>query len=171
MGVDALFGVVPKEDLSNKEVLELSYRLAEAIGYDYFFIDRENGIHAITKQDDGSLRVNAVFRYYGPGYERGPWPLIAGVLEWLRRNIDGTVVYGDDSSYKFIEVTDEFMDEMWSYFAEKGHHDYFHYGATGKVMCDFCRKPMTPVGWSYGKTLWLCHGCGYKTETEGVDDI
>lgn len=41
--------------------------------------------------------VHVLWCYYGPGYERGPWPQIRRMIEWLWANTEGDVCYGGDT--------------------------------------------------------------------------
>ncbi len=63
--------------------------------------------------------------YYGPGYERGEWPKIAAVLEFLRRRLrPAQIWYGRDDMGRLQEVTAEFLDQMWEHWAENGGRPY-----------------------------------------------
>ncbi len=63
--------------------------------------------------------------YYGPGYERGDWPELAAIIEYLRHRLNGvTVWYGDDASDVVRETTRTLLDEMWAYWATHGSRPY-----------------------------------------------
>lgn len=64
-------------------------------------------------------------RYYGPGYERGNWPLIYGAIRLMRVAFPSCrVFYGSDSTDDGIECTDTFLDEMWAHFLGPNGDDY-----------------------------------------------
>lgn len=73
---------------------------------------------AVRDDDDdtpkgATHRLSSITRYYGPGYERGPWPVICGDL--LRTMSDPdveTVWYGNDYG-----AMDEITFEIWSEFS------------------------------------------------------
>ena len=72
------------------------------------------------------LRVRLESAYYGPGYERGYWPEVAAVLEFLRRRLPGgRVWYGRDDSDWVREVTAESLDALWAHWAEHGGKPYY----------------------------------------------
>ncbi len=63
--------------------------------------------------------------YYGPGYERGYWPEIAAILEFMRRRVpDSRVWYGADAGDLVQEVLDSWISEMWDYWAVHGGRPY-----------------------------------------------
>lgn len=67
-------------------------------------------------------------RYYGPQYERGPWPTIASALLLLYCNpdVDKVWYYGDDSDPK--EFTPEHLRDMNEYWIRYGNAPYRSFG-------------------------------------------
>lgn len=59
------------------------------------------------------IEVNTGMRYYGPGYERGDWPTIAGAILCLRAALPlgCRVFYGGDTTDDGPEATDELLAE------------------------------------------------------------
>ena len=74
-----------------------------------------------------SPRVNVctMSRYYGPGYERGPWPDIYGAIRTLQAAFpEAKVFYGGDTSDDGIECTGEYLAEIWEHFLGPHGNDY-----------------------------------------------
>lgn len=71
------------------------------------------------------IQANPCSPFYGPGYERGDWPILAAIIEFLRRRIpDSRVWYGDDCSGTVNETTDAWMKWMWDHWAIHGGRPY-----------------------------------------------
>ncbi len=74
----------------------------------------------------GIYQVELNSPYYGPDYERGYWPQIAAVLEFLRRRLpEAKVWYGRDDGDWVKQVTDESLNAMWDHWAENGGRPYY----------------------------------------------
>ena len=54
-----------------------------------------------------TLEVRTLMRYYGPGYERGHWPDIKAMGDWLANTLGDSaeVRYGGDSADEWDELT------------------------------------------------------------------
>lgn len=64
----------------------------------------------------------SLWRFWGPGYERGSWLNISSVLMVASQQIDMTrqaLFYGNDcrDPETFNQVTAEFMREMWAHYS------------------------------------------------------
>lgn len=71
------------------------------------------------------VTVDTMARYYGPGYERGPWPDIYGAIRTLQAAFpEAKVFYGGDTSDDGIECTDEYLAEIWEHFLGPHGDDY-----------------------------------------------
>ena len=71
------------------------------------------------------IEAHPITAYYGPGYERGYWPELATIIEFLRRRVpDSRVWYGEDCSGKVSETTEQWMSNMWDYWAANGGRPY-----------------------------------------------
>lgn len=68
-------------------------------------------------------------RFYGPGYERGRWPVIAGMLSLLGTLFpDSEIFYASDAAWSHVgtvadggvefaeHVTIEWLRDMWNYY-------------------------------------------------------
>lgn len=72
------------------------------------------------------IEVSTACAYYGPGYERGEWPMISSILKFLRERLpDSLVVYGPDSGEDVEVVNDEFLLKMWRYWNNYGTEPYY----------------------------------------------
>ena len=69
--------------------------------------------------------VDTPWRYYGPGYERGPWPKIASVLINLLANKDiETVWYFGDCYDEGDPFTLEMLEQYTRHFIEHENRPY-----------------------------------------------
>lgn len=191
MGVDVNMLATTTASLSEQDVRNLSYRLCEAFGYETFWLDVKAGQFAlsIVKPDDypcewlplearttcqaGTiLIVNQGWRYYGPGYERGPLPTILAVAEWLTRN--GLQVWYGSDSHSSVSLLDAVAkEELWNHFAKNGGEPYRSGfgGRDPKLDCPYCINPMRVTTWGpYEQRSYVCPGCGYACtrSPEGV---
>ncbi len=153
MGVDAVMIVRLTEHPSDRTVQQWSYRLAEAVGADHFFVDDDDAaiakavakgrpprraLNLCTPEDysyslrgmdseDGSshLDVSLGGRFYGPGYERGdPWVYLA-VAEWVERNLpNATVFYGGDSDTHLDPFDRPAREALVAHWATHGGRPY-----------------------------------------------
>ncbi len=76
---------------------------------------------------DGGFAIHGVMRYYGPGYERGQWPTIAGVLTAVQHMYpECEIRYGSDADDidGMKAVTPDFMAQMWRYWLSDAGHEY-----------------------------------------------
>lgn len=82
----------------------------------------------VSRDDYGTVEVDCgSARYWGPGYERGPWPQIAGWIEAARAAFPGHVIrYGgdlvDDTEGQVMD--DEAMSRFWAHWRSPHFHDY-----------------------------------------------
>jgi hypothetical protein len=65
-----------------------------------------------------------VWRYWGPGYERGPWFDIAGVLMTAMEMTKLETRYGSDSDDEPAIMTPERLAEYWAHFVGPNGNDY-----------------------------------------------
>lgn len=71
-------------------------------------------------------KVENSWRYYGPGYERGPWPEIAATLLYLMAapNVDGVWYDGDSAdSPEAFDVSR--LDEINDHWLRHGTRPYY----------------------------------------------
>ena len=106
----------------------------ELTAVEEFFNARSNigyAAEAVLTVDDEEwfssprVTVDTMSRYYGPGYERGPWPDIYGAIRVLQAAFpEAKVFYGGDTSDDGIECTDEYLAEIWEHFLGPHGNDY-----------------------------------------------
>lgn len=132
----------------------------------------QDGPAIVAEPGEQLIRVHMWSRYYGPGYERGDWPFIRGVAEFLEVAIPGAEVwYGGDSSGVCAQPLGEAARaEMTAYWLNQGHEAYrASFGTfrqSGAQTCAFCGdKPMHDTGGGGDRTFWHCDGCGLKRIT------
>ena len=76
-------------------------------------------------QKGSTHEVDQVWRYYGPGYERGPWPRIAAVLLTLMASEDvETVWYYGDCKDGDEPFTPERLEQYNKHYIENADRPY-----------------------------------------------
>lgn len=72
--------------------------------------------------DGATHEVDQCWRYYGPGYERGPWPSIAAVLMELHASPDvETVWYFGDCNDSDEPFTPQRVQEFNAHYMAEGN--------------------------------------------------
>jgi hypothetical protein len=114
MGIDA---VIRFESTVDEPDLEWFHGgEVEKIADDYYDTDGGKPTHEV---DLGG------HRYYGKGYERGPWPTISAILLVLLMSKDVKKVwYGGDCNDWIGAVDIDWLNEMNKYYVEYGHRPY-----------------------------------------------
>jgi hypothetical protein len=75
--------------------------------------------------EDATHKVDQLWRYYGPGYERGPWPRIAAVLMALHASPDvETVWYFGDCCDGDEPFTQHRVHELSAHYMAEGDRPY-----------------------------------------------
>lgn len=182
MGVDAEMRIQTPDLLSDREILKLSFDIAEAFGRDSFWIDREKKRSAISRwvsedeydvapSEGPFIMPNLWSRYYGiDGYERGDLPFLLAVAEWFEHRIPGCkVFYGGDTGDGYEPWDKARRAEFFAHFAEVGHKPYSGYFQRRDpvVLCDWCEEPMRIHTWGpYGRRKYLCVHCGHEETRE-----
>jgi hypothetical protein len=118
MGVDVLLYVEGNPPADVVERAE-AYFVARSRVADRYEPESGNGWLALVHEPpcdwhSGRVIANITCRYYGPGYERGDWPGIYGAIRLMQHLFpESRVYYGGDTDDSGIEVTDEYLDEIW----------------------------------------------------------
>jgi hypothetical protein len=76
---------------------------------------------------DGALVISGMSRYYGPGYERGPWPQIYAAIRAVREMYPCHVVrYGGDiADWQYHAIADdEYLEKVWRHWLGPHGDDY-----------------------------------------------
>lgn len=136
---------------------DLSVDLAEAVQVmEFFNFDNIGIISRVSIEDYPSLpdglphseiivRIRPVMAYYGQEYERGYWPEIAAVFEFLRRRLPSYKVwYGRDDGDWVKELTPEAYDAHWAHWVTYGNRPYLEW----RAQINTKRKPPLPISGS-----------------------
>ena len=88
----------------------------------------EYDLHANDLPDCTTLiEAHPMTPYYGPRYERGYWPELAAIVEFLRRRIpESRIWYGEDSGDTIQQTTNNWMTQMWDYWSINGGRPYYN---------------------------------------------
>lgn len=190
--------------LTEDQVARLAYSISEAIGHESFFTTNErralhivgphmdeyeddpghkgkvvyhqDGPTIVADDDEQFIRVNLWGRYYGRGYERGNWPELCMIMQWLERRIPGSEVwYGGDSSGVCLEHFDaDKRREVTNHWIDHGREPYTRHSTDGLLIkargwagtespiCPVDKVPMIATGGSRDYDFWCCNGCGSK---------
>ena len=124
MGVDVNLYVTG--DVSDEDAVRVNALLLDRCDR---FVDDWTGEGVVFSPtdayDEPRWQVSTMARYYGPGYERGPWAEIAAAIILLRHALPGrTVHYGGDSDDACPVVDDEYLAEIWAHWAGPDGDDY-----------------------------------------------
>lgn len=175
MGVDVEMAVWTSDELSDERILDLSYRAVEANGKDLFWLNRADGRHAFSRIDPTSsedcyyeleglntlkggtfLKMNTLCRYYGIGYERGPFPQFFAFWHWLRANLKDCIIwYGGDSGVGLDRLEIEQVFELLWHWTKVGYQPYRGYPGSSRLgksalvipECKLCKRGMIRYGW------------------------
>ena len=157
MGLDVVIKFCPPAPLTEKDRRHLAARLNEAMdSVDYTVSDDTEG-------EIPRYELITPWRYYGPGYERGPWPTIRAVMVWLMRNTNGTVLYGSDADDTQTHFGLYELDKMDAHWARVGHIPYR--GPSGNdpvVECKDCGINMNAHSFIGNEVNLICPGCEAK---------
>lgn len=175
MGIDAemlvkLQGHWPDED----ELRKAGHHLFNLFGPERLYVNADEQLlmHGTFPELGGVVRVNTLGRFYGPGYERGDFPLLrmlAEALEYIFRKHSPEVYYGgDDGRVALFDCPAR--EKLTQYWLEHGGAPYYR-GPTGfnddpyPPTCLRCQIPMAQNGW--GARLRFRCECGDQVERQG----
>ncbi|WP_443750532.1 hypothetical protein [Asticcacaulis solisilvae] len=127
---------------------------------------QQDGPPVIGAPQEQFIRVHLWSRYYGPGYERGNWPTIRALVEFLESAVAGCQVwYGGDSSGINAQHFNAARREAFNrHFLAQGHTPYYtsfdRVFSKETLLCDFCGdRPMNATGLIKGASIHRCYGC------------
>jgi len=189
MGVDAWMFVRLNRKVTDVQIKQWSYQMCEAFGREWFWIEKEKDRHAIWEIEDLEewyglvarpgetvLNVDLTFRYYGPGYERGPFYLIYTLAIYLEKLLDGEVWYGGDSGGETLDIFDHDRRESYmEHFVKNGGRPYrqgFSLSSSPEIyLCGFCQGPYVTYSWGpFDARRAKCPGCHDEVEYRENDD-
>lgn len=122
--------------LKEEDVKKLNDDLMNQIGHDRFvgpaecaltlvLPDEYNLFEEVLTNSATLIEAHPVTAYYGAGYERGLWPELAAIIEFLKRRVPTVRAwYGSDTYGEVTETTAQWMSLMWDYWAENGNRPY-----------------------------------------------
>jgi hypothetical protein len=127
MGVDAIIyveGVAMPEQLSRANEMML-----EICPEDWWTRPAHDGGPpvipvAVDKWEEERISVNTLYRYYGPGYERGNWSHLYTMIRIMGAVFERPVFYGGDTSDYGEECTPEMLEELWQWQLGPHYNDY-----------------------------------------------
>ena len=130
MGIDAQIyavGTATDADVAYAEEY-MRLRVGSLIGYPnddkpLLYVGKEmSRMDFVT--DVPVVGINTMQRYYGPGYERGCWPIVyAGIRALGVALPELPIWYGGDYDAPHQRVTQELLDEIWIHWlSPKGDH-------------------------------------------------
>jgi hypothetical protein len=183
MGVDAVMMVqAPSSEVTDDRIVEWSYKLGAAFGFERFLVYRLDGRRALTRADEDdircynvrerpgwtTLRVNIFSRYYGPGYERGDLPFLLALARFLEDIVPASyILYGSDSGDTLEYFGRDEQEDLWDHFVsvqyEPYHRAFTPLSGQAPPSCGFCGDvPMSNHGGGAGVEFYECHGCGLR---------
>jgi hypothetical protein len=118
MGLDA---VIQIRGIQNTQTLDyLNHRIASVSETQE--LNSEYGNYFIINEY-GDAEFQTLWRYWGPGYERGPWFNISGVLMTARGMTGLDIRYGSNANDEPEIMTDERFSKYWQHFCgPNGNH-------------------------------------------------
>lgn len=136
MGLDAVMYLVVPESLSDLELLRAGKDIKEFFFSDYEYV-KDQCLHAeedplfdetgiiVLSKGERAFRVDVFDRYYGDGYERGYYPNIKLVSEFLERRFPGSrQFYGSDcSGVSAFSANDR--EDLWTHWCQVGRRPFF----------------------------------------------
>lgn len=145
MGVDAC---IQFSSLRDADLNTVAFELAKWTTGDQFYK------HPCIEFDDEDdcYKVLTWSRHYGPGYERGDWPTLRGILLWLMSRVDGVEYAADtDHDYRPAALVIAENDNHWLQEGYPYRWDEWHIGGGLPVGCerpiDAYGQPMHRHGW------------------------
>lgn len=131
MGVDVTFKVRPHERMTREQFDDVQSAFYKEFpdphpedGHGHRWPSMEWDPY----EDAPTIEIDSLDRYYGVGYERGPWEQIKAMGDWLAATFGETaeVRYGGDSNddWDFLAPWSEERKKLDAHFAEVGHEPY-----------------------------------------------
>ena len=128
MGVDVNLYAVTSRRLTDEELAAADAFYRERVPCDQKY---EEGLRRAFEERYGTMsnrvEVETMLRYYGPGYERGPWPQIYGMIRVLEAAmpVPSVIHYGGDYDEDATPVTTETLESTWAHFLGPDGRAYY----------------------------------------------
>lgn len=136
MGVDAqICAAIPRGTVTHEAVRELAARMREVfhpyekIEHCLLLFQSSDEIVSYFGEnrypDLDIIVVRNSMRYYGPGYERGPWPVISALLRWMQINFPSAIIYYSGDTRELTEYTADVEKIIWDHFSGPNSMNYY----------------------------------------------
>mgnify|MGYP003575341058 CR=1 FL=1 len=181
MGVDAVMAIKVPTPVSDADLATWNYKVLDVFGPEPFFLYEPDMVplSRVTETEYYGLSggtvitVNLTTRYYGPGYERGNFPLVYALGAFLERVVPGSVWYGGDSDDCLRPFGDFARTLLLLHAAKNGRRPYVsHFDRDeprdSKPSCARCGQVMTRCGWGMDYARFSC-ACGDEVVARGGD--
>ena len=117
------------------------------------------------------FEMECLWRYYGPGYERGPWPQIRMALLWGNREFGGAF-YGNDIDCELRPFDQVAIDQIDAHFLRHGFDPYRQRTKDALLgrkapPCQCLGSTTTESGGGRDMTFWTCRACETRYITDG----
>lgn len=132
----------------------------------------QDGPDIKPKPGETFLRLRPKSRYYGEGYERGDFPTLKSIAEFLEILIpDSEVWYGGDSSgVCAAPFGREQREELLRHFVKHQHSPYLDSGMRREMLpgkparpvCPYCQQECPQFGFGGTYASFTCLSCGWK---------
>lgn len=123
----------------------------------------DTAIELKTTDEASIASVWTMWRYYGPGYERGNLPAIYTCLRYLLAQTDITELrYGGDTYEVYEPVTREDVEALMDHYLAHGHRPYRNHGES-TTPCPECGYDTWSNGRANGEDMYICMACNWST--------
>jgi len=161
MGVDVTISIKPKtitRDGIKALNQEIYHRFKNDISSEY-----PESWELQWTDEDQAYTMRSFMRYYGEGYERGPFPTIFALVMFIKDAIpdgDDVFYYGDYSELEDASPTTYAeLRELFAHWVKNGHKPYL--GLEADHPCPSCNNHMWKSGWNGEKEMYSCTMCEY----------
>lgn len=160
MGADVQISIKSKE-LNEDEIKKLNQEI-----YHRFHIGKDQEWWEFKwSEDDEAYTLHSLMRYYGDGYERGPWPQIHALLRYVKDFVGGkgnVFYYSDSNCLEDINSPTTYLDieQIFTHWLDVGHKPYL--GLEENHPCPECKNYMWRSGYSGKGDIYSCTMCSYS---------
>lgn len=161
MGMDTRIVMRTASPISEEKLKLAGYDLAAALP-DLFARARHYNERKTIELNGNVYEIDIWCRYYGPGYERGPFPLIYAALLWLKNRFPECRLYYFGDSYELDEVSEMSvgrLQEFLQHWLDVGNQPYQRSFGEGPTGCEQCARPLINVGGGGGNEFYSCMAC------------
>lgn len=124
MGIDVVMFSLVDSEPTDEQMQELLDRVMDVLRLDEIGEEFKYEAEGSWWCDDPHVYWDTWMRFYGPGYERGDWPVIACVAAAMRA-VFGNVFYGGDHQGAIPSLNGDKWLEMWRYWMSSDWRNYW----------------------------------------------